>query len=100
MPRKRATPRTLSEVIEAALLVVDEAGLDGLTIRGVAAVSGVPTMTLYAYFQSKDQLVELMSAAVATRLFSVTERPTWQATIEEVCFHVRATVLAHPGWLS
>ncbi|MDF3070691.1 MAG: regulatory protein TetR [Polyangiaceae bacterium] len=100
MPRKRATPRTLSEVIDAALLVVDEAGLDGLTLRGVAAVSGVPTMTLYAYFESKEQLVELMASAVTSRLFAVTKRATWQATLEELCFHVRATALAHPGWLS
>ncbi|RYZ06395.1 MAG: TetR/AcrR family transcriptional regulator [Myxococcales bacterium] len=100
MPRKRATPRHLNEVIDAALFVVDEAGMDGLTIRGVAAASGVPTMTLYAYFRSKDELVELMALSVVARLFAVTRRSTWQATIEELCFHVRASILAHPGWLS
>lgn len=100
MPRKPAAPRTQSEVIEAALLLVDGAGLDGLTIRGVAGASGVPTMTLYAHFDSKDQLLELMAREVASRLFAVTERATWQASIEELCFHLRATVLAHPGWLA
>jgi len=100
MPRKPAAPRTQSEVIEAALLVVDGAGLDGLTIRGVAGASGVPTMTLYAHFDSKDQLLELMAKEVAARLFAVKERSTWQSSVEELCFHLRATVLAHPGWLA
>ncbi len=99
MPRKKANARTLTEVIDAALVIVDQSGLDGLTLRGISASCGVPTMTLYAYFQSKEQLLDLMSVEVASRLLNVAERSTWQGALEALCHHVRATALAHPSWL-
>jgi TetR/AcrR family transcriptional regulator, tetracycline repressor protein len=99
MPRRRVAPRTQTEVVDAALAVVDEAGLDGLTIRGVAAASGIPTMTLYAFFQGKEELLELMATRAAEHLFASARRTTWQASVEGLCHHARATVLAHPSWL-
>ena len=46
--------RSLSreEVAGAALELVDEVGLDGLSMRRLAQRVGVGTMTLYGYFRS------------------------------------------------
>jgi AcrR family transcriptional regulator len=100
MPRARPKLHTQAEVVDAALLVVDDVGLEGLTIRGVAAVSGVPTMTLYAYIESKQRLLELMVLEVSARIFAAADRGTWQASLEGLCHHVRAMALAHPAWLA
>lgn len=100
MPRKRVNPHTQAEVVEAALRVTDEVGLAAVTIRAVAAAAGAPPMSLYAYFGSKQELIQLMSAEVAARLSVVPTSATWQGAVEQICFHVRAVVLAHPEWLS
>lgn len=100
MPRKRRALPSQREVVDAALLVVDDVGVEGLTIRSVSSASGLPTMTLYKYFQSKRQLLELMSLEVSSRFFTVPVRSSWRAALEGLCHHVRALALAHPTWLA
>lgn len=99
MARKKQAPHSRTEVVDAALAVVDQAGLDGLTIRGVSSASKIPTMTLYAFFHGKEELLELMAERVTEHFFASAARPTWQASLESLCHHGRSTVLAHPGWL-
>ncbi len=50
------------EIARAALEMLDEEGLDALSMRRLADRLGVGTMTLYGYFRSKQ---ELLDAAVA-----------------------------------
>ncbi|RYZ01055.1 MAG: TetR/AcrR family transcriptional regulator [Myxococcales bacterium] len=100
MSRKRATPCTQAYVVSTALRVIDEMGLAGLTIRSVAAAAGVPPMTLYAHFKSKQELLDLIAVEVESRLFFMPSSSTWQLALERLCFNVRALVLAHPDWLS
>ncbi|MGW6979295.1 TetR/AcrR family transcriptional regulator [Streptomyces sp. NPDC054932] len=45
-------------ILEAALRVVDDEGLDGLSMRRVAGELGVETMALYRYTPSKDDLLD------------------------------------------
>jgi AcrR family transcriptional regulator len=97
---KRTTPCSQTDVVDAALRVIGEAGVEVLTIRGVAAASRVPTMSLYAHFQNKMDLVELMREALVARLLTVPMRESWRATLEQLCCHVRTAILANPGWLS
>lgn len=60
---------TRERIIEAALLIADsEAGLDRLTIRGLAAELGVGTMTLYSYFRGKEEILDGMADHVLGRM--------------------------------
>jgi TetR/AcrR family transcriptional regulator, tetracycline repressor protein len=85
--------------MSAALSVVDQVGLDGLTIRAVAAEAGVPPMSLYSHFANKDALLDLMYAEVACRLYADAEFATWQAAVEGLCHQIRRLLLEHPEWL-
>lgn len=69
-PRRRRGATTQSQVVDAALAVADQVGIDRLTIRAVAKLADVPTMSLYSHFSSKDELLDLMHAEVTQRLFS------------------------------
>ena len=60
------TPLSRERVVEAAFTVLDRQGLDGLSMRQVAAELGVAVSALYAHVSSKDDLLELMY----TRLFT------------------------------
>ena len=64
--------RTPSQVVESALVdaaerVLVRDGLDGLTVRAVAAEAGVAPMGVYSRFGSKDGLVQ----AVVIRAFDL-----------------------------
>ena len=45
-------------IVAAALDLVDEQGLEGLTMRALGRKLGVEAMALYHYFPSKDALIE------------------------------------------
>jgi AcrR family transcriptional regulator len=86
-------------VVNAALLVVDNVGLDGLTIRGVASVAGVPAMSLYSHFAKKEDLLDLMYAEISQRLYPGPEHTSWEGALGAFCHKIREVVLAHPGWV-
>jgi AcrR family transcriptional regulator len=55
-PRQRSL--TKQAIVDAALAIVDEEGLDALTMRAVAARLGTGPASLYAHVASKDELIE------------------------------------------
>jgi AcrR family transcriptional regulator len=88
---------TREEIADAALSLADEAGLDALSMRALADRLGVGTMTLYGYFQNKDELLDaLVDSAV-----SDTEPPTlagdWLQQLREVVRYGRRGLLRHPS---
>jgi AcrR family transcriptional regulator len=93
---KGATSR--EAVIEAALRVVDEVGVDALTIRAVASAAGTPPMSLYSHFANKEELLDLMYQAIALRMYADTGHTTWQAQLTAVCHQIRKLFLEHPNW--
>jgi AcrR family transcriptional regulator len=60
----RDAPLTRNEIIEAAMAVTQERGLDRLTMRSVGAKLGVSAMALYHHVADKEELMSLVAAAV------------------------------------
>jgi TetR/AcrR family tetracycline transcriptional repressor len=87
-------------VLDAALAVVDEVGVDALTIRAVAQRVGAPAMSLYTHFANKEELLNLMYAEIAFRIYADGEHQTWQDGLRALCFQVRDGLLAHPKWIA
>jgi len=85
-------------VIDAALRIVDRDGLDGVSMRRLAAAIGATPMALYRHVPNKAALLDALVAAVLAQL----EFPTGDLPLAE---RLRATVrslrrllTAHP-WL-
>jgi AcrR family transcriptional regulator len=95
--RPRGTT-TRDSVVQAALDVVDQVGLDALTIRAVAGAVSAPPMSLYTHFANKQELMDLMYAAVSARLYVDSGCDTWQTELSALAHHIRETLLAHPLW--
>jgi AcrR family transcriptional regulator len=59
---ERGPRRSLSvaTIVDAAIDIADERGLEAVSIRSVASRLGVGTMTLYRYIPSKAELLDLM----------------------------------------
>src|SRR4051812_6220593 len=89
---------TREAVVNAALDVVDRVGGDALTIRAVAAAVGAPPMSLYTHFANKEELLDLMYAEMAQRLYADPGQDTWEAQLFALASQVRRTLLEHPHW--
>src|SRR5579859_2560574 len=59
--RSRLTKQT---VVDRGLALADASGLDGLTIRRLAADLGVTPMALYWHFRSKEELLAGLAEAI------------------------------------
>jgi AcrR family transcriptional regulator len=62
-PSRQAARRpglTIEQVVAAAIAVLDEAGVAGLSMRKVAERLGTGAATLYAYVSGREELLELV----------------------------------------
>jgi AcrR family transcriptional regulator len=91
---------TLDQIVTAAIAVADEEGLGALSMRRVAAVLGVGTMSLYRYVPGKSELLDLMLDRVAGEDGDPRCRPDagWRALLEDFAHGVWALHHRHP-WL-
>jgi AcrR family transcriptional regulator len=60
-PRPRLS---VDAVVEAAIALADEAGIEAVTMRAVAERLGVSAMTIYTYLPGKAELLDLMLDAL------------------------------------
>jgi TetR/AcrR family transcriptional regulator, tetracycline repressor protein len=96
----RGKPRpalTREAVTRAALRLLDEAGLEGLTTRRLAAELGVQSPALYWHFRTKQDLLDDMAEAliVAAGLGPPHAGESWSAWLMRRARAYRASLLAH-----
>lgn len=99
MPRRARKPIERAQVLSAALALADRQGIEGVTLRALAAELDVPPMSLYAHFANKERLLDLMLEEVVRRVFASAGQETWQAELEHGCRQARALLGEHPNWL-
>jgi AcrR family transcriptional regulator len=97
-PRSRGLSR--GQIVATALRIADEEGLAEVTIRRIARELRAGAMSLYHYFDSRDELLDLMGDTVAAEML-VAELPAqWRDALHAIAAHTRATFLKHPWMLS
>ncbi len=83
-----------ADVVERAIGVLDERGLDDLTMRRLAADLGVQPGALYHHFTNKDALLAAVADALLDRGRRAMEIVTWEAELRLVCVELRDAMLA------
>ena len=82
-------------VLEGAVVLADEIGIEALTIRKLATALGTKPMTIYHYVSSKEEIIDGM----VERVFAEIERPLdegdWQAALRHRCVSARAVLNRH-----
>ena len=98
--RRGPRPRhTHVQVVEAAVAIADEQGLDAVTIRSVAARLGAGAMSLYSYVPDKQALIYDMVEQVSAELELPPEASgDWHADLRLLAGRQRALLHRHP-WL-
>lgn len=86
-PRSRAGRKPLltrESTVAAAMRVLERDGLDGVTIRGVAAELGVKSSSLYWHFANKDALLDRLADEVLAGLnVDAVARDDWRDELRE-----------------
>jgi TetR/AcrR family tetracycline transcriptional repressor len=86
---------TRDHVVAVALDLLDEVGLDGLTMRRLSAALDVQNGATYWHFRSKQALLEAMADAMLAGVAAGTgpERP-WEERVTALARGLRAALLA------
>jgi TetR/AcrR family transcriptional regulator, tetracycline repressor protein len=83
------------EVLQAALDLLDEVGLDALTTRRLAERLGVRPGALYRHFDSKRALLNAMVAAVVGGGPPQPTEDDWAEQLRTIATGARAAMLTH-----
>ena len=93
MPLERAT------MIRVALTLLNEVGLDGLTVRRLAERLGVQNPALYWHFKKKQELLDEMARTMLADAFAGIEPPPlndrWAEWLGEVAERFRLALLTY-----
>jgi AcrR family transcriptional regulator len=88
---------TQEAIVDAAAEILDERGIDGLTMRAVAERLSAGAMSLYRHVSGRDELLDL----VVVRLTSdLPDRPLsgdWRADLALLARDMRAVLLRRPN---
>jgi AcrR family transcriptional regulator len=56
-------------------------------------------MSLYTHFSNKNELLDLMLAEIAARMYLCEWHPTWQAELIAMCRRIYRLFTDHPTWI-
>ena len=85
------------KVTATALQIVDDAGLEALSMRSLGAALGVDPTAVYRYFRTKDELLEALADAVVGGGGPHPGGGTARERLRGSFANLRHTLLAHPA---
>src|ERR1700749_5234049 len=100
-PRRRERPTrrtalTVEGIVAAAIEVLDETGVSGLSMRGVAQQLGTGAASLYAHVSGKDELLELVFDELVGRVPLPEPDPKiWREQVRQMLRDLRAVLISH-----
>ena len=91
--RERTTPEA---IVATAVAIIDNEGLEALTVRRLASELGVAPMTVYSYVRGKEEILDLVVDRVAADIVVPPAEGDWRERARELGHSLRAALLAHP----
>ncbi|MBA3735997.1 MAG: TetR/AcrR family transcriptional regulator [Actinobacteria bacterium] len=93
---KARTPLTRERVLEAAIRLADEGGIESLTMRKLARELGVEAMSLYNHVANKGDLVDAIVDLVVGEIELPSTGVDWVADIKRCAVSAHEALLRHP----
>jgi AcrR family transcriptional regulator len=94
---KDVRPRLSRErVLQAAVALADESGIEALSMRKLGEQVGVEAMSLYKHVANKDDLVDGMVDSVFAELELARDEPSWRTAVRGRAVSVRTVLKRHP----
>jgi AcrR family transcriptional regulator len=96
---KPRTPLSKERVLDAAVALADEGGVDALSMRKIAQALGVVPMALYKHVAHKNELLDGMIDVVVGEIDPPDGGTDWKTAIRRRVLSARRMLLRHP-WAS
>jgi AcrR family transcriptional regulator len=86
-------------IVASAIRIADSEGIGAVSMRRIGIELDVPTMSLYRWIPSRDDLtLHMLDATVGTMTWPSPPPPGWRAQLEYAARGLWTTSVAHP-WL-
>jgi AcrR family transcriptional regulator len=83
-------------IASAAIGVLDESGMDGLTMRAVAGKLGAGTMSLYRHVENRDELLDLVVTELADKIQFDPLSGDWRTDLANVAGRMKEELVMRP----
>lgn len=93
-PEEEKQPITRERLVEAALQLINDDGLDGLSMRALADRLDVKAASLYWHVRDRRELMELLAEAILESVSRPRRRAGWRETVLAIGEALRARVAA------
>ena len=97
--RQARTPLSKERVLDAAVALADEGGVDALSMRRIAQELGVVPMALYKHVANKNELLDGMIDALVREIDPPAADADWKTAVRLRVLSARCMLLRHP-WAS
>jgi TetR/AcrR family tetracycline transcriptional repressor len=94
-PRQKRRTLDQAQVVRTALALLDEVGLDELTMRRLAERLDVKAASLYRHVRNKEELLALLGDEMSAEIPLPRVDGTWREQLVQSAWNVRQGLLAH-----
>lgn len=91
----RREPLTRERVLQTALRLADQGGLESFSMRKLGQELGVEAMALYYHFANKDEIVDGMVDLVFGEVEVPSTAPDWRTAMRRRAISLRDALLRH-----
>ena len=95
-PVRRKLQLSRGRILASTLELVDQDGLEALTMRRLADHLNVDPMSLYNHVESKDDLLDGLTEALWSEVRVPDRAKGWKRTLREFAKSIRGLARAHP----
>ena len=92
-------PLTKDRILQAAVALADEGGVDSLSMRKIAQELGVVPMALYKHVANKDEMLDGMVDVIVGEIDPPLADADWKIAMRERILSARRALLRH-AWAS
>jgi AcrR family transcriptional regulator len=92
---ERRAPLSRERVLQVALRLADQGGLDGLSMRKLGQELGVEAMALYYHFANKEEVIDGIVDIVFAEIDLPVAGAAWKTAMRERAIAVRDALLRH-----
>lgn len=91
----RRAPLSRERVLQTALALADQGGIDSLSMRRLGQQLGVEAMALYYHFKNKSEVLDGIVDLVFREIDLPTIGDDWKAAMRQRAFSVRDALMRH-----
>lgn len=95
-PKPPAAPLSRERILQAALQLADDGGLESLSMRKLAQVLGVQAMSLYNHVANKDEVIDGIVDWVVSEIEVPRVKADWKIAMRQRAIAAHQVLLRHP----